>query len=105
MCIANCPGCKRRTKVTRHHILPKRFYGSPANAPILKLCRGCHNDLETLIPTLPKMPFHFYWNVIFIYLNTNKFQVFEWAGGRSYYARREEYDMQSLQTTAEQVLR
>jgi len=47
-----CPVCEREyTEAncrTRHHILPKRFFGGKGGLYVL--CRECHNKLELLIP-------------------------------------------------------
>src|SRR5258708_38585197 len=80
MCIAPCPKCEKRTRVTKHHVLPQRFYGSPANAPILLICRICHSELEKLIPENPKMTYLFYWIIIFEFLQKDTVRIVEWAG-------------------------
>ena len=38
---------------SRHHILPKRFYGG--NGGLFEMCRNCHNKLEKLIPLRKKL--------------------------------------------------
>lgn len=38
-----CPKCMEHKVLTRHHILPKRYF---KNSPILELCRECHDALE-----------------------------------------------------------
>jgi len=55
-----CPKCKRKKKLTRHHILPKRWF---VKSSILNICRKCHNELELLIPFC-KMPIGFYKRVV-----------------------------------------
>jgi hypothetical protein len=42
-------------ELTRHHILPRRFFGNKKNSPILHLCRKCHDDIELLLPQEIKM--------------------------------------------------
>lgn len=48
----NCPACNVEYTVenwkSRHHILPKRFFGGEGG--LFELCRQCHNELEKLIP-------------------------------------------------------
>lgn len=53
-----CPKCLRLKPMTKHHILPKRFFGS--NSPILNLCRSCHDLIEELIPESVKLDFREY---------------------------------------------
>lgn len=50
MCKILCPKCLEVKGGTRHHIYPKRFFGNPPGAPILWLCRQCHDALERQIP-------------------------------------------------------
>jgi type I restriction-modification system DNA methylase subunit len=38
---------------SRHHILPKRFFGGIGG--LFELCRDCHNELEKLIPYNTKL--------------------------------------------------
>lgn len=45
-----CPKCMYLRDLTKHHVYPRRFFGNPPNAPILFLCRGCHDQLELIIP-------------------------------------------------------
>ena len=45
-----CPKCLKCKPLTRHHILPKRFFNVPSSIPILHLCRKCHDKIERLIP-------------------------------------------------------
>ncbi len=45
-----CPKCLYLRTLTRHHIYPRRFFGTPKNSPILHLCRDCHDRIELLIP-------------------------------------------------------
>ena len=53
-----CPRCLGICKLTKHHLFPKRYYRNK-NAPIVWLCRYCHDDIEELIP-FKKMRKHFY---------------------------------------------
>ncbi|TSC51838.1 MAG: hypothetical protein LiPW41_785 [Parcubacteria group bacterium LiPW_41] len=50
-----CPACLNEYsdiniehQKTKHHILPKRFFGGGGGQ--IELCRSCHNDLEKEIP-------------------------------------------------------
>lgn len=42
-----CPKCKVMTKLTNHHIYPKRHF---QDSQVIRLCRLCHDELELLIP-------------------------------------------------------
>jgi hypothetical protein len=42
--------------LTRHHLLPRRFYGSDPSSPILHICRKCHDEIEEIIPQYQKLP-------------------------------------------------
>lgn len=42
-----CARCKSRHDVTKHHILPKRFFKAATNiTPFINLCRKCHDIIE-----------------------------------------------------------
>lgn len=58
-----CPKCGVESIMTRHHVMPKRIYGTVGNHMIVRLCRLCHNALELMIP-YNKMPDSFYMNVV-----------------------------------------
>jgi len=50
-CKGRCPACGERHILTRHHILPRRFFGNGKhNDNIVLLCRPCHNEVELRIP-------------------------------------------------------
>lgn len=102
MCIGHCPKCEQRTKLTRHHILVRRYFGSPDNAPILLICRTCHTELHKLIPDELKT-IHFYWEVVFMFLSANRIKVMEWSGNRSYIVRRYENRPDNLQPMPSEV--
>lgn len=55
-----CPKCKRHKALTRHHIKPKRFYKT---SKTVRICRKCHDVLETIIPR-EKMSVRFYFWVV-----------------------------------------
>lgn len=42
-----CPKCLQFRKPTKHHWLPKRWFGHTDN--IILLCRKCHNAIEKII--------------------------------------------------------
>jgi len=83
-----CPKCRQETKLTRHHILVRQYFGSPDNAPILLICRSCHTELHKMIPENELKTVYFYWEVCFIFLQTNRLHVMEWSGKRRYTVRR-----------------
>ena len=60
-----CPKCHKEKRLTRHHYKPKRFF---RRSNTIRLCRPCHNELETLIPIGRKMPVRFYYWVVKIFL-------------------------------------
>lgn len=66
---AECPKCKEVKPLTRHHILPRRFF-KVQNAPIFYICRECHDELELMIPVQQKKERHFYFEVINLFLAT-----------------------------------
>lgn len=103
MCFAVCPKCDKHKKVTRHHILPRRFFGSPPNAPILLICRSCHTDLEQLIPEKELQSHQFYWSILFVFLKTDRIRVIEWSGNRSYVVWKK-YEMPPLPQATGQLL-
>ena len=50
-CSANygrCPKCGEVELLTRHHFLPRRYFGE--NPFIIKICQKCHDEVELLIP-------------------------------------------------------
>ena len=55
MCVILCAKCLRIRESSKHHLLPRRFFGSNQNSPLLFLCRECHNDLEDQIPQHVKL--------------------------------------------------
>lgn len=45
-----CPKCGEECKATRHHILPRRWFGSgKQNSEVILLCEECHKLLEAQI--------------------------------------------------------
>jgi hypothetical protein len=56
MCqIIMCAKCLKIRESSKHHLLPRRFFGSNENSPLLFLCRDCHTALEKLIPQHHKL--------------------------------------------------
>jgi hypothetical protein len=53
MCKILCPKCLLILPGTKHHLFPKRFFGS--EGPLLYLCRNCHSDLEKIIPQFQEL--------------------------------------------------
>lgn len=68
-----CPKCGVVKPLTRHHILPKRLFGSQGNRDIFLLCRECHSELELLIPLRTKKEDIFYYQIVFKFLNGGKY--------------------------------
>lgn len=51
-----CVGCGESKPLTRHHVLPVRFYGKGKhNEHIVLLCAPCHHEIETRIPRKQKL--------------------------------------------------
>lgn len=95
-----CLKCRQKKILTRHHILPRRFYGSPPDAPILLICRSCHDDLEILIPQQPKMERHQYWIILFQFLNRSRVIVVDWCGENEYEVMKDEvFTMQAMDSS------
>lgn len=55
-----CPKCRKDRLLTRHHFKPKRFFRS---SPTIRICRKCHDILETIIPK-EKMSVKFYFWIV-----------------------------------------
>jgi len=66
-----CPKCGKDMKLTKHHILPKRHFGSKSKR-LLFICRECHSDLETLIPLTKVLTELEYFQIIIRFLNRSK---------------------------------
>ena len=43
-----CPKCFQVRKLTRHHALPKRYFGDTNHK--LWICRDCHDEIEKILP-------------------------------------------------------
>ena len=96
---AKCARTPDQAKLTKHHILPRRFFGSPPTAPIAVLCRGCHDQIEEMIPAKDVRAPQFYWAVLFLFLESDRILVYEWATTRRYYV-----SLRSVPATPQQRL-
>lgn len=64
-----CPACQQRGALTKHHILPIRFYGKGShNEHIVLLCRECHNELELRIPLQTMLPDWRYFVIVALFI-------------------------------------
>ncbi len=52
--IGICKKCRKETELTKHHCLPRRFFGQIS--VYIYICRECHNKLEALIPQEKQLP-------------------------------------------------
>ena len=80
-----CPRCFQMKTLTRHHIYPRRFFGSKSNRASIMLCRTCHNELELIIPIHEQKEKHWYVKILANWLKgdydgQNMRQVFECNG-------------------------
>lgn len=82
-----CQKCGTHRKLTRHHVLPRRFFG--VNGPCCVLCRKCHDLIEKLIPEKELQTIRFYWTTLFRFLERDRVAVVEWSTGREYHVRTE----------------
>lgn len=48
-----CTKCLKRTNLTQHHELPRRFF--KGHGAVIMLCRKCHDKIESIIPTEKKL--------------------------------------------------
>ncbi len=62
---ALCPKCRKVKHLTKHHYRPKRFF---RRSDTIRLCRGCHSELEMLIPQFEKKSVRFYYQIVKIFL-------------------------------------
>lgn len=45
-----CARCGQRTKMTEHHVLPRRIWPvEEGNTEVGYLCRDCHDEIERII--------------------------------------------------------
>lgn len=61
--IGVCPKCFEITVLTRHHILPQRFFGKKNNSSKIFLCRKCHDIADRLTPYKEKLDKQEYLNI------------------------------------------
>lgn len=60
-----CPKCLHIRDLTRHHIYPKRYFGSHVINPIICfLCRRCHDLVERKIPQNTILPKYEYLRIL-----------------------------------------
>jgi 5-methylcytosine-specific restriction endonuclease McrA len=59
-----CAKCLELKNLTKHHILPRRFFRKQKRPPVILLCRRCHDEIELLIPFRRKMCKDFYISLI-----------------------------------------
>jgi len=77
MCFGICPKCLRLpVRLTKHHILPRRFFSQPRystndNAPIMWLCRKCHDRADALLPQAVKLTKQEYFEIAYMFLGGN----------------------------------
>lgn len=64
-----CPKCEDWKQLTRHHIVPKRFFGWQREPIVILLCRDCHDELEKIIPISEKQERSFYSLVVINFLD------------------------------------
>lgn len=57
-----CPMCEKEKHLSRHHILPRRFFGN--NDEIVLICRSCHDEVEREIPRYQEMAEIFYYDIL-----------------------------------------
>lgn len=103
--VDKCPKCQKYAKMNRHHVLVRQYFGSPNNAPILLLCRPCHELLHKLIPD-KLQTYQFYWDIIFFFLDTDHIRIVEWVGARQYVVRRyeQETDLQPVSEIIDRII-
>lgn len=64
-----CPACKRVGRLTRHHLLPRRFFGNGNhNEHIALLCKQCHREVESRIPIETRLNEWQYFAIVAKYL-------------------------------------
>ncbi len=45
-----CERCKEHRYINRHHIYPRKFFGTKENDEVVKLCLLCHAEIHDLLP-------------------------------------------------------
>jgi len=61
-----CPICKEYRPLTRHHILPRRFF-KKRSKDTLDICRKCHDRVEMNIPLKTEQSIDFYYKVLSLF--------------------------------------
>jgi len=74
-----CPKCLYLRDLTKHHIYPRRFFGTPKNSPILHLCRDCHDKIEELLPRHDKLSKRDYLQICRDFLGEDWIRAFDEA--------------------------
>jgi len=67
--VCECPGCLQERKMTRHHIYPRRHFGTRRNTELFLLCRECHDELEHKFIPDELMPREFYPTIVQVFLH------------------------------------
>jgi len=67
-----CPKCKEWGPLTRHHILPVRFFPKQTEPDVIFLCRTCHDELEKIIPLGERRPRTFYYKAVILFIGLSK---------------------------------
>ena len=65
---AVCPKCFELKRMTRHHIVPKRFRVSDTGKYKLLICRDCHDIFENILPKKRTLSVEEYMTVTRIWL-------------------------------------
>jgi len=63
-----CNRCGEYKWINKHHIFPKKFFGTKDNNETIQLCLDCHTDIHTFIPKEKKEK-SFYSNLIIRFLS------------------------------------
>ena len=74
-----CPKCHRNVRLTRHHILPKRFFKGSGDR--ILICRLCHDELELRIPQKTKLTEEEYYQILYKFLKEDKNEEMDTRGG------------------------
>lgn len=74
-----CPKCFKIKRLTRHHLLPQRFFGK--TKAIILLCEGCHiydeNSIERLLPQFRKLTREEYFEVTKKWLRGERVRIID----------------------------
>ena len=67
-----CPKCGEIGKLSKHHVYPKRFFGSKNNRIYLFICTRCHRELEKNIPLDIRLERPVYEHIVKVFLLKNQ---------------------------------